>query len=189
VEGHNRRTKTGTAHAFVAMIGKPYENERLIHGTSPESRYALRLVTSEPILHELWAWLDDKCSKVRPKGLLGEAIQYTRKQWPILVTFLQDCHLEIDSNVAKNATRRFAVGRKAWPLSGSPRGAEASATLYALAETAKAAVLEPRAYLRYLFATLPTVTMPDGFRVLLPHRPALSPIGFFGLVGFRLGNN
>ena len=39
-----------------------------------------------------------------------------------------------------------------------------------LVETAKAAGLEPRAYLQYLFETLPTVTTPDGFEALLPHR-------------------
>jgi transposase len=39
-----------------------------------------------------------------------------------------------------------------------------------LVETAKAAGLEPRAYLAYLFETLPTVTTPEGIEALLPHR-------------------
>ena len=42
--------------------------------------------------------------------------------------------------------------------------------LYTLAETAKAAGLEPRAKLHYLFDTLPTVTAPEGIEALLPHR-------------------
>ena len=42
--------------------------------------------------------------------------------------------------------------------------------LYTLVETAKAAGLEPRAYLHYLFETLPTVTNPEGIQALLPHR-------------------
>ena len=170
VEATKGRTQTGAAHAFVALIGKLYEVERRIRGTSPEHRHAVRLEKSQPILDEIKTWLDDKAQKVLPKGLLGEAIQYTRKQWPILVTFLQDGHLEIDNNLAENAIRPFAVGRKAWLFSGSPRGAEASAMLYTLVETAKANGLEPRAYLHYLFETLPTVTTPDGFDALLPHR-------------------
>jgi transposase len=170
VEAANSRTKTGAAHAFVALIGKLYDIERRIRGTSPEHRHAVRLEKSQPILDEIKTWLDDKAQKVLPKGLLGEAIQYTRKQWPILVTFLQDGHLEIDNNLAENAIRPFAVGRKAWLFSGSPRGAEASAMLYTLVETAKANGLEPRAYLHYLFETLPTVTTPDRFERLLPHR-------------------
>jgi transposase len=170
VEAANGRTKTGAAHAFVALIGKLYDIERRIRGTTPEHRHAVRLEKSQPILDEIQAWLDDKASKVLPKGLLGEAIQYTRKQWPTLVTFLQDGHLELDNNLAENAIRPFAVGRKAWLFSGSPRGAEASAMLYTLVETAKANGLEPRAYLHYLFETLPTVTTPDRFEALLPHR-------------------
>jgi transposase len=170
VEAANSRTKTGAAHAFVALIGKLYDVERRIRGTAPEHRHAVRLEKSQPILDEIQAWLDDKASKVLPKGLLGEAIQYTRKQWPTLVTFLKDGHLELDNNLAENAIRPFAVGRKAWLFSGSPRGAEASAMLYTLVETAKANGLEPRAYLHYLFETLPTVTTPDGFEALLPHR-------------------
>jgi transposase len=170
VEAANGRTKTGAAHAFVALIGKLYDIERRIRGSAPEHRHAVRLEKSQPILDEIKTWLDDKAQKVLPKGLLGEAIQYTRKQWPILVTFLQDGHLEIDNNLAENAIRPFAVGRKAWLFSGSPRGAEASAMLYTLVETAKANGLEPRAYLHYLFEALPTVTTPDGFEALLPHR-------------------
>jgi transposase len=170
VEAANGRTKTGAAHAFVALIGKLYDVERRIRGTSPEHRHAVRLEKSQPILDEIKHWLDDKANKVLPKGLLGEAIQYARKQWPILVTFLKDGHLEIDNNLAENAIRPFAVGRKAWLFSGSPRGAEASAMLYTLVETAKAAGLEPRAYLHYLFETLPTVTTPEGIEALLPLR-------------------
>jgi transposase len=110
VEAVNSRTKTGAAYAFVALIGKLYDIERRIRGTAPEHRHAVRLEESQPILDEIKTWLDDKASKVLPKGLLGEAIQYTRKQWPILVTFLKDGHLEIDNNLAENAIRPFAVG-------------------------------------------------------------------------------
>jgi transposase len=56
-------------------------------------------------------------------------------------------------------------------FSGGPRGAETSATLYTLVETAKVPGLAPpRAYLHYLFETLPTVTHPEGIEALLPHR-------------------
>jgi len=170
VEATQGRTSTGAAHTLVAWIGKLYAIERRIRGTAPEHRHAVRLAESKPILDELRAWLDDKANKVLPKGLLGEAIQYARTQWPILTTFLEDGHLEIDNNLAENAIRPFAVGRKAWLFSGSPKGAEASAMLYTLVETARANALEPRAYLHYLFETLPTATTPDAVEALLPHR-------------------
>ncbi len=83
--------------------------------------------------------------------------------------YLLDGHLEVENSLAEDAIRRFAVGRKAWLFSGSPRGAKASAMLYPLVETGKAKGLEPRAYLYYLFESLPTVTMRNGIQVLPPH--------------------
>jgi transposase len=50
IEAANGRTKTGAAHAFVALIGKLYAVERHIRGTAPEHRHAVRLEKSQPIL-------------------------------------------------------------------------------------------------------------------------------------------
>ncbi|NPE31379.1 transposase domain-containing protein, partial [Methanococcoides sp. SA1] len=61
---------------------------------------------------------------------------------------------------------------KNWLFSGTPEGADASATIYSLIETAKANRLEPYSYLRYLFDKLPTTT-PAEFCNLLPQN--LSP--------------
>ncbi|NCC35889.1 MAG: hypothetical protein EOM24_28320, partial [Chloroflexia bacterium] len=36
---------------------------------------------------------------------------YALGQWPLLITFLDDGHLEIDNNIAENAIRPFVLGR------------------------------------------------------------------------------
>ena len=134
----------------------------------PAARPRPRLEHSRAILDQIKPWLDAKATQVLPKGLLGKAIQYALGQWPLLTTFLDDGHIEIDNNKAENAIRPFVVGRKAWLFSGSPRGAEASATLYSLIETAKANQLEPWAYLNYLFEHLPTAKTQEAIAALLP---------------------
>ena len=53
-------------------------------------------------------------------------------------------------------------------FSAHPRGAEASATIYSLIETAKANGFEPYRYLRYLFERLPMGEVEADYRVLLP---------------------
>ena len=168
VEAANSRHQTGLAHEFLGQIQKLYQVERKLRGESPERRKEVRQIESRPILDELKAWLDKHAQRVIPKGLLGKAIGYTRNQWSTLVTFLEDGHLEIDNNLAENAIRPFVVGRKAWLFSGSPAGAEASAMLYTLIETAKANGLEPRAYLHYLFEALPNARQPEDIEALLP---------------------
>jgi len=103
-----------------------------------------------------------------PRGLLGKAIGYTVKRWDNLVRYLDDGRLRPDNNIAENAIRPFVVGRKNWLFSGHPRGAEASAAIYSLIETAKANGLEPYAYLRFLFEKLPLADSEDDYKSLLP---------------------
>ncbi len=89
--------------------------------------------------------------------------------YPIFrIGHIEDGHLSTDNNNAGNAIRPFVIGRKNWLFSGTPVGAEASALLYSLIETAKANRLEPYAYLRYIFEQLPTASSLDEYEALLP---------------------
>jgi len=73
-----------------------------------------------------------------------------------------------DNNKIENAIRPFAVGRKNWLFSNTPRGARSSACFYSLIESAKANDLEPYYYLRYIFEKIPGCTNKEEFRNLLP---------------------
>ncbi|MCU7858550.1 MAG: transposase domain-containing protein, partial [Candidatus Thiodiazotropha sp. (ex Lucinoma kastoroae)] len=53
-------------------------------------------------------------------------------------------------------------------FSGNPRGAQASATLYTLVETAKANNREPWGYLNHLFEKLPAAKSEKALLELLP---------------------
>jgi transposase len=173
VEAAEGRKNTAAAHQMVALIGQLYAVERTLRTCSADERKAERQAHSRPILEKIKAWLDAKVAHVLPKGLLGTAIGYALGLWPQLTTFLEDGHIPIDNNVTENAIRPFVVGRKGWLFSGSPCGAQASATLYSLIETAKANGLEPRAYLNFLFERLPEATTPAAIQALLPQ--ALKP--------------
>ncbi len=69
-----------------------------------------------------------------------------------------------------------AYSRNYWLFSGTPEGAEASALLYSLIETAKANELEPCAYLRYIFDRLPTASSLEDYEALLPWNIALGQV-------------
>jgi len=68
----------------------------------------------------------------------------------------------------KNSIRPFVLGLKNWLFSGTPEGAQASAQLYSLIETAKANKLEPYAYLRYVFEKLPVAETLEDYRPCCP---------------------
>ena len=103
------------------------------------------------------------------KSLMGTAVNYTFNQWSRLTTYLDHGEVTPDNNAAENAIRPFVIGRKNWLFAGTQEGAEASACLYSLIETAKANNLEPYKYLRYLFEKLPFASSEDEYRALLPY--------------------
>ena len=135
---------------------------------SPEKRYHYRQEHARPLLEEIRQWLDRALPKVPPTTATGKALNYLHNQWPKLIRYLEDGRLEIDNNRTENAIRPFVVGRKNWLFSDTVNGAKASANLYSLIETAKANGLEPYAYLRHLFTTLPKVKTVEAIEALLP---------------------
>jgi transposase len=79
----------------------------------------------------------------------------------------------MDTNYVENAIRPFVVGRKNWMFADTVRGAEASANLYSLVQTARMNLLEPWAYLRLIAEELPKANTLEEIEALLPHQ--LSP--------------
>jgi transposase len=166
----NRKSKTGSADVALNYISKLYAIEKRARSLdyTPEQLYKARQEKARPILDDFKKWLEKRALQTPPKGLLGKAISYTLNEWKKLIQYINDGLLRPDNNLAENAIRPFVVGRKNWLFSGSPKGAEASAALYSLIETAKANGLEPYLYLRYLFENLPFAHTTEDYKKLLP---------------------
>jgi transposase len=162
--------KTGSAEKAMSFIGKLYQLESRADKAelSFDQRYELRQAEALPVLEAFKKWLDKRSQQTPPQGLLGKAINYTLNQWGRLTVYVQDGRLRPDNNLVENAIRPFVLGRKNWLFSGHPRGADASAAIFSLIETAKANGFEPYAYLRHIFEKLPLIDNPDGFKKLLP---------------------
>lgn len=162
--------KTTTALEALKYIGQLYEIERAIAALSCEERRRYRQIHARPLLERMRAWLDASLERVPPSGLTGRALRYLAKQWSKLLHYVDDGRIPIDTNRVENAIRPFVVGRKNWLFADTVRGAQASANLYSLIETAKLHGLEPFAYLRHLFDALPRATTLEDIERLLPNR-------------------
>ena len=90
-----------------------------------------------------------------PQSAIGKAIAYSLGQWQKLERYIESGHLQIDNNRAERAIKPFVIGRKNWLFSNTANGANASAILYSLIETAKANGLTPFDYLKRLMDELP----------------------------------
>ena len=170
IKAQGKNHKIGSADKALSYIRKLYqiEKEAREKGLSPDEIYQIRQKESKPILEDFKQWLLSTSLRTPPKGLLGKAVAYTLNQWDRLVRYIEDGRLHIDNNMAENAVRPFVVGRKNWLFSGTPEGAEASALLYSLIETAKANKLEPYSYLRLIFEKLPMAETLQDYEALLP---------------------
>jgi transposase len=163
-----RSLKESKALQGLAFIQKLYKIERQIREKPPDEIHRIRQERSRPVTERLRSWLTEAIPRVPPQSLTGKALAYLDGQWPKLIRVLEDGRLPIDTNRVENAIRPFVVGRKNWLFADTVRGAQASANLYSLIETAKVNGLEPFAYLRYVFAELPAATTLDDVDVLLP---------------------
>lgn len=77
-----------------------------------------------------------------PKSALSKAQHYLREQWPYLIRYLEDGRLELSNNRAERSIKPFVIGRKNFLFANSPLGAQSSAVIYSLIETAKESGLD-----------------------------------------------
>ena len=160
------------ADMALNYIGKLYGIEQRHKAADVATRYQHRQQESVPLLNQLRAWIDKTLVTVLPSGKLGEALQYLHKYWPKLIRYTERGDLPIDNNRAENAIRPFVIGRKNWLFSDTPQGANASAIIYSIIETAKTNGLDPYAYLRKVFTELPAAKTVEDIEALLPWRAA-----------------
>ena len=152
----------------LGKIRKLYALESKMADQTPDQKRSARQSIAIPILNDLKAWLEKNITRLPKGGLTHKAMQYTLNQWDTLAGYCEDGQLNISNVLAENAIRPFAVGRKAWLFSDTPRGAHASATCYSLIETAKANQLEPYSYIKYLLDHIGAADTLDKLEALLP---------------------
>lgn len=161
--------RTSVAQQGFDYIQGLYRIERAIDKDAPpDERQRHRLAHSQPLLGEMRQWLEDALPQVPPKSLTGSALGYLHNQWEKLVRVLDAGYLRLDNNLAENAIRPFVIGRKAWLFCTSVKGAEASANIYSLIETAKANHLDAYDYLYKVFTDLPKAQTVADIEALLP---------------------
>jgi transposase len=167
----DRSGKVATsAKSALSYIKKLYavEREAAEAGLDDAGRVNVRREKALPVLTEFKRWLDGRRGEVPPESLIGKAISYTLGQWEKLIRYIDYGFVPIDNNLVENAVRPFVIGRKNYLLHGSSDGADASAALYSIIETAKANGHEPFFYLYYLFSKLPHATDAAAIAALLP---------------------
>jgi hypothetical protein len=130
----------------LKLIRELYDVERGIACDPADDRRKARKLSRLRAL-DFFAWADGVLAQISARSPLAEALRYAVKLKPQLLAYTEDGRLEIDNNLAENALRGIAVGRKNWLFAGADCGGERAAAIYSLLETAKLNDVNPQAWL------------------------------------------
>ena len=163
--------KSFIAEQALQLIQQLYQIEaelRELPNCSAEQRHQRRQQDSQPIMRQLYAWLEEHQDKVSKSSPAAKAINYSLKRWSALSRYLDDGNLPICNNWVENQMHPWALGRKNWLFAGSLRSGQRAANIMTLIQSAKLNGLDPYAYLSDVLKRLPTHKMKD-IEALLPH--------------------
>ena len=107
----------------LLRIAALYKIEDVIRGKEPEHRRAMRQELSQPLVDEFFAWLTAQAKRVSRKSDLGQALNYMLRRQDGFRLFLDDGHVDIDSNLVENAIRSPAMNRRNALFAGHDEGA------------------------------------------------------------------
>ena len=163
-KGNEELIRQSIAYQALVRIGAIYDLEKSLMGLSPQDRLKERQTSIKPLVEEYFAWVKERLSDttVIPKGKTASGLQYSINQEEYLKIFLTDGEVPIDNSACERALRNFAIGRKNWMTINTVRGAQASAIIYSITETARANNLNVYYYISYLLTELPKLIDKDG---------------------------
>ena len=159
-----KAVEASVAYKALVRIGAIYDLEGTLKNLTPEERLKGRQSSIKPLLEEFFAWLRkiQTDQSVLPKGETAKGINYCLNQEEYLKVFLSDGEVPIDNLASERALRTFTIGRKNWMTINTVRGAQASAIIYSITETARANGLNVYFYVKPLLTELVKSVRADG---------------------------
>ena len=144
-EAASSRPKEATD--ILARIARLYhEVETPCKDMTPEERQRYRQEHAVPLLAGIFEKLEELKRQTIPSEPLRKAIDYALNQKKALCRYMEDGRLLPDNNLAENAIRPVAVGRKNWLFVGSERGGRAAALFMSLVKSCKDCDINPWEY-------------------------------------------
>ena len=152
-EANPKNSKTSLSAEGLNYCNKLFQLEQEWDTLPVEKRHQKRQEEMKPIMDEFFNWCREH--SVLPGSKLGKAIEYSLKYESTFRMILEDGNLVLSNNLAERAVKTLVIGRKNWLFSQSFEGAQSSAIIMTLLETAKRNGLDSEKYINYLLTNLP----------------------------------
>lgn len=153
--------KANIANEILIRISEIYKIEKDIRGKPPNERLRTRQKESKKLVNDLFKRLKYLKNKLPNKSITAKAINYALNNEDALQQFLMDGKIEIDNNIAENAMRPIALGRKNYLFAGSDNGGQTAANIYTITETCKINNINPQKYLTKVFDVIQEYKVKD----------------------------
>jgi transposase len=110
--------KAPIAEEAVARIDALFAIERAITGLTPQQRADARHEHCRPLVIALETWLRQQRGRVSKNSETGKAVDYSRRPWAALSSFLDEGRLCMSNNTAERELRAIAVGCRSRTFAG-----------------------------------------------------------------------
>lgn len=156
--------RRSTAYQALSRISQIYKLDGALKDLAVEERLKERQNTVRPLVEEYFAWVKKQLEEnaVPPKSKTADGLHYSVNQEKYLKVFLTNGEVPIDNSASERSIKTFCIGKKNWMFHDSIKGAEASAVIYSISETAKLNNLRPYYYFKHLLTELPKLCDEEG---------------------------
>lgn len=140
----------------LALVGRIYDADEALKSLSAEERLAQRKAIVSPLVDEYFEFVDGiDTSEPFISNRLRDAVNYSKNQKEYLCRFLTDGNIPVDNGATERHIRPFTIGRNNFLFCNTIDGAEATAIMYTIVETAKANKANVYYYLKYILEQMP----------------------------------
>jgi len=156
------------ASKAIAFYKRLYKIEKEIDDLPPDQRYIRRQSEAVPI----WNTFMDWAKQVQTLGVrhakTRKALTYLINHEAGLRRYCDDGRLPISNILTEHVAKTIAIARKNFMFCDTTAGAQASALIYSILESAKANKHNPLHYMTSLLAQIPNAKSAEDFDALLP---------------------
>lgn len=156
------KAKDTIAYKALKIIAAIYQADNALTDLPKEELLIRRQKEVRPLVEAFFDWVRVQTSLVSAQSETGRGLAYCLNQEEYLKVFLDNTQIPLDNNASERVIRPFCIGKRNWHLIDTMRGANASAIIYFIAETAKANNLRPYEYFTYILAELPKTRTTPG---------------------------
>lgn len=156
----------------IKLMQRLYHVEKLIRESetelSNEQILELRKKFSSNTLSRIKRVLDFIEKTKSPQQPVRKATDYALNQWKHLIAYINHGQAQIDNNLAENAIRPTAVGKKNWLFIGHPNAGGRAAKIYSILISCERAGINAQQYLNMILAKQLTKLSKDQLSQLTP---------------------